>query len=73
MTNSNPSQSDLILAVLTANRGEWCSMPELAMASHSCNIHSRIAELRKRGHEIENIIDHDSSSNRKSSFYRLKV
>jgi hypothetical protein len=48
-------------------------MAELAMVGQSLNVHSRIAELRKRGHEIENIVDRQQNTNRKSSFYRLKV
>lgn len=46
------SQCDRILSLLTEANGEWVAMPFLSLKSRSLNIHSRIADLRKRGHSI---------------------
>jgi hypothetical protein len=46
------SQCDSILARLHW-RADWVPMPELVECSGSYNVHSRIAELRKRGYQIE--------------------
>lgn len=47
------SQADLILRQLQATPGIWVAMPTLCAVSGSFNCHSRIADLRKRGHHIE--------------------
>ena len=51
------SQCDRILAALEAAHGKEVSMVELAHAGSDapggwCMVHSRIADLRKRGHDI---------------------
>lgn len=67
-TNSDPSQESLILRRLDEARGGWVEMPELMRCSGSANIHSRIASLRKFGHDIR----HRSEGNRpRKSFYQL--
>ena len=48
------SQCDRILAALQAAPGEWVSLITLTQVSGSYAVHSRIADLRKRGHLIEN-------------------
>ena len=67
--NTMPSQADVVIGLLTEQRGEWVEMPFLAAAMCGFAVHSRIAELRKRGHRIEH-------KNRRQgravhSFYRL--
>lgn len=47
------SQCDLILAALLAANGSWVSILTLHNASGSMAVHSRIADLRARGHHIE--------------------
>ena len=47
------SQCDLIHAELRRREGAWVSLPELAAASGSMAVHSRIADLRARGLGIE--------------------
>ena len=51
------SQCDLILYELQRHKllggGGWVSMPMLAMASRAYAVHSRISDLRRRGHRIE--------------------
>ena len=57
MTTTHPSpaagatQNERILFALES--GEWVAMPELCRASGSFNVHSRISDLRKQGHNIE--------------------
>lgn len=47
------SQNQLVLEMLVLAGGEWVSLPDLMRHSGSANIHSRVAALRKRGHNIE--------------------
>jgi biotin operon repressor len=67
--NSNPSQSSVILQILTTLRGRWVSMPDLAFASGGYAVHSRISELRRRGHVIENQVE--QRGGKRVSRYRL--
>lgn len=62
------SQCDRILEELVQHHGEWVPMPRLSEISSSLNVHSRIADLRKRGHIIE--VRVEGQRPRKSS-YRL--
>ena len=70
-SGAGTTQCGAILARLEAAKGDWVPMPELAKASGGYAVHSRIAELRARGHVIS------QSSNRSGrkilSFYRLEV
>ena len=47
------SQCDLILDELLRYGGNWVSMPRLYKVSGAFAVHSRIADLRKRGYSIE--------------------
>ena len=47
------SQCDLIHAELERNAGNWVAMPRLWKVSGAFAVHSRIADLRKRGLTIE--------------------
>jgi hypothetical protein len=47
------SQCDLILAALERAAGRWVGLPDLHKASGSMAVHSRIADLRARGLQIE--------------------
>lgn len=63
------SQCDRILRLLECRRGEWIAMPELVAASGSYNVHSRISDLRRRGHDIEQKNERHAQSIH--SYYRL--
>jgi hypothetical protein len=63
------SQCAIILTRLLDTPNEWVEMPELCRISDSLNAHSRIADLRKRGHTIENKTE--TINGKKHSFYRL--
>jgi hypothetical protein len=52
-SNAGASQCDAILGVLQERR-DWVSILELHQLTNSMAVHSRIAELRKRGHVIHN-------------------
>lgn len=47
------SQCACILAELQLHGGEWVSLARLHVCSGSMAVHSRIADLRLRGHTIE--------------------
>lgn len=63
------SQEARIMKELIDAQGEWVPMRKLGRVSRSMNVHSRIAELRKRGHVIPNKCDR--SGRVVKSFYRL--
>jgi len=67
------SQNDKILNHLLLHKGKWVPMPELVTASGSYNIHSRIAELRrKNGININNrTVNGPGGGQKKHSFYRI--
>ena len=70
VTNAGSSQADKILGMLQAAGGGWVPMPNLHWASGSLNVHSRIADLRKRGRVIEQKTERtDAGTN--NSFYKL--
>lgn len=47
------SQCGRILAALQDRAGQWVSLIDLAQVSGSMAVHSRIADLRARGHQVE--------------------
>lgn len=63
------SQCDRILERLQKSAGQWVSIVELHRVSGSYVIHSRIADLRKRGCQIEQ--RNEWSDGQCHSFYRL--
>jgi len=63
------SQCDLILAELSRNANQWIPMPHLGDVSGSRNVHSRIDDLKKRGHQIEN--KQITKGRQRHSFYRI--
>ena len=68
--NQQPSQADRILERLQFTSEAWVGMPDLAKVSGAYAVHSRIAELRRRGHRIENRIERSADGTR-LSWYRL--
>lgn len=70
--NQQPSQADKILQRLQAAKDfdGWVPMPILSEASGAYAVHSRIAELRRRGHRIENRIERRDDGTR-LSWYRI--
>jgi hypothetical protein len=70
-THTQPTQANVILAELEKNIGQWVPMPHLARISGAYAVHSRIAELRKRGHSIGTHVK--NVGHLKHSFYRLSL
>jgi hypothetical protein len=70
-TGAGLSQCDRILAELESKRGHWVPMPDLARIAGCFAVHSRIADLRKRGHRIESM--QDRHGRKVWSFYRLET
>lgn len=68
-SGAGTSQCAAILAYLNAAGGAWVAMPVLAKVSGAYAVHSRVAELRSRGHAIEQRSKRDGRKVR--SFYRL--
>lgn len=65
------SQEARILCALVSHIGEWVAMPELAQVYGVGAGHSRVSDLRKRGHNIEH--RNERSGRVVKSFYRLSV
>lgn len=65
------SQCALILAELESKRGHWVAMPNLARIAGGFAVHSRIADLRKRGHRISHM--NDKRGRKVWSYYRLEA
>lgn len=70
--NSNPTQSQVILSVLRASAGFWVPMPILAAKSGAYAVHSRVSELRRKGHRIQNRVERHKDGTRVSA-YRMEV
>lgn len=72
--NQHPSQAAAILDLLRSSPARdpwgWVPMPALARDSGAYAVHSRVAELRGRGHRIENRIERREDGTR-LSWYRL--
>ena len=64
------SQNDRLQAHFQACAGEWLAMPDLVRVVGAYAIHSRVAELRKRGMMIVNKRVREPGSRLCHSFYR---
>lgn len=74
LTSAGRSQNDLLEDALKSRAGEWIAMPELARIGSGtehgfCMVHSRVADLRKRGLVIEQ--RSERVGGKVHSFYRL--
>ena len=69
-TGAGLSQCARILAELESKRGHWVPMPNLAHIAGAYAVHSRIADLRKRGHRIESM--QERHGRKVCSYYRLE-
>jgi len=72
-SGAGDSQCEKILAHLQAHLGEWVPMPELYQVSGAMAVHSRIADLRRNGANIEHKNERTSGSRMLKSFYRLTL
>lgn len=67
--STGASQCGKILELLQLVRGCWVAMPYLAAASGSYAVATRVSELRKQGHVIEQ--KNEREGNKIKSFYRI--
>jgi len=67
----NQRQTEAILSALLEARGGWVSAWQLFESSNSLAVHSRVADLRKAGHTIQNRVKHENG--KCLSEYRLVV
>lgn len=72
-TGASISQCYAILGELILRRGEWVPMPDLARISGAYAVHSRIAELRRRGHRIDAKQERRPGTRKVWSYYRLSL
>jgi len=72
-TGAGITQCDLILIELIGHKNQWIAMPDLARISGGLNVHSRIADLRKRGHRIESKQERRQGTRKVWSYYRLTL
>lgn len=63
------SQCEAILAHLEAHCGSWVGLPDLVRVSGAYAVHSRISDLRDRGHHI--VHRNERSGRTVKSFYLL--
>lgn len=63
------SQADKVLQCLANFRTTWVPMVGLASYSGAYAVHSRVSDLRKRGHKIEH--KNERHGKQIHSFYRL--
>lgn len=73
-THAGRTQNERVLHCLQENVGSWVAMPVLARAGSGsaggfCMVHSRVADLRKAGHTIQQMSERKEGQTH--SFYRL--
>lgn len=69
IAGAGSSQTGLVLQRLQERAGQWVPMPELVEFCGGYAVHSRIADLRKLGYAIDNLVDRSSKPYR--SYYRI--
>jgi len=69
----NQTQNQKILAALARRRGKWVGLPTLAKASGSLSPATRVSNLRREGHTIENRTEKTKQNGQvvTTSHYRL--
>ncbi len=70
-TGGGQSQCLIILGELTTRPGQWVSALRLHQICGSLAVHSRINDLRQRGHQIENRVE--TVNGKRHSSYRLVI
>ena len=65
------SQTDKLINALHAANNRWVDLPTLVAFVGGYAIHSRAADARKRGVNVENSVVFDEATGKRNSFYRL--
>ena len=66
-----PTQTDKLIACLHGANGAWVDLPTLVAFVGGYAIHSRAADARKMGVNIENSVQFDPVTKKRNSWYRL--
>ena len=69
----NKTQNEQILRVLSRRRNKWVGLPTLARESGSLSPATRISNLRRAGHKIENKVERVKRQGQyiTASYYKL--
>lgn len=67
------SQTDKLISYLEKHRGEWVSLPTLVAVCSGYAIHSRAADARKRGYDIQQQSLRDYETGKIHSSYRIPL
>lgn len=66
-----PSQTDKFITCLMEAHGAWVSLPQIVQAIGGYAAHSRAANAREMGYNIENKVEYDRATGTRHSFYRI--
>lgn len=70
-TGSAPTQTKRFIETLISANGEWVSLLTMVGATGAFACHSRAADARKMGYNIENRVVYDKATRQRHSFYRI--
>ena len=68
-TGGGMTQNDRLEAIFREHPGEWLPMPDLARGIRAYAVHSRVADLRRRGMQIESRSTTQPGTRQRHSFY----
>lgn len=66
-----PSQTDKFITCLMEAQGAWVPLPTIVEAIGGYAAHSRAADAREMGYNIENRQEHQPLTGKRLSFYRV--
>lgn len=70
-TGGAPSQTDKFITCLMEAQGAWVPLPTIVQAIGGYAAHSRAANAREMGYNIENKVEYDRATGTRHSFYRI--
>ena len=65
------TQTDKFLTCLMEANGAWVGLPTLADYIGGYAVHSRAADARQMGYNVDNKIEYDPATRKRHSFYRI--
>lgn len=66
-----PTQTDRFITCLMNANGHWVDLPTLVAFVGGYACHSRAADARKKGYNVENDVQFDPLTGKRHSFYRI--
>ena len=70
-TGKSPNQTDELIRILHEAEGNWVPLPFLVDAMGCFCVHSRAADGRRLGCNIENKVEYSPITKKRHSWYRL--